>query len=194
MPCSHVMVTVSPALRLPHPYAACTGAHWRRSAQEHRWYCMLPPPPPYGLACGLRVCAGQLRPYSRPCSERRGRVQEVVASGRSKRTTGTTDMNEHSSRSHELVTLRITYSDGVRDVVSRLNLLDLAGSERVGRSGAAGNVLKEAQSINKSLSALGDVIAALQSGLPHIPYRNSKLTQVLQDSLQGGSKVRRAPV
>lgn len=116
-------------------------------------------------------------------------VQAVVATGRSKRATAATDMNEQSSRSHELVTLRITHSDGVREIVSRLNLLDLAGSERVGRSGAAGSVLKEAQSINKSLSALGDVIAALQAGLPHIPYRNSKLTQVLQDSLQGGSKV-----
>eukprot|EP00892_Ulva_mutabilis_P007644 jgi/Ulvmu1/5251/UM022_0044.1 len=147
----------------------------------------------------LEVCnlaAGQLARWQERVSglvwtpvDTVGEALGVVASGRSKRATSATDMNEQSSRSHELVTLRITYSDGVRDVVSRLNLLDLAGSERVGRSGAAGNTLKEAQSINKSLSALGDVIAALRSGLPHIPYRNSKLTQVLQDSLQGGSKV-----
>ena len=70
----------------------------------------------------------------------------------------------------------------------KLNLVDLAGSERVGRTGSTGDRLKEAQSTNKSLSALGDVIQSLAQKTAHIPYRNSKLTQLLQDSLGGDSK------
>lgn len=66
--------------------------------------------------------------------------------------------------------------------------MDLAGSERVKKSGSAGNQLKEAQSINKSLSALGDVISALSSGGQHIPYRNHKLTMLMSDSLGGNAK------
>lgn len=66
--------------------------------------------------------------------------------------------------------------------------MDLAGSERVGKSGAEGSRLREAQHINKSLSALGDVIAALRSRQGHVPFRNSKLTYLLQDSLSGDSK------
>lgn len=66
--------------------------------------------------------------------------------------------------------------------------MDLAGSERVGRSGAEGSRLREAQHINKSLSALGDVIYALRSRQGHVPFRNSKLTYLLQDSLSGDSK------
>lgn len=70
----------------------------------------------------------------------------------------------------------------------KLNLVDLAGSERVGKSGAEGPRLREAQNINKSLLALGDVICALRSKQPYIPFRNSKLTYLLQDSLSGDSK------
>lgn len=70
----------------------------------------------------------------------------------------------------------------------KLNLVDLAGSERVGKSGAEGSRLREAQHINRSLSALGDVIAALRSRQGHVPFRNSKLTYLLQDSLSGDSK------
>ena len=70
----------------------------------------------------------------------------------------------------------------------KLNLVDLAGSERVGRSGAEGSRLREAQYINRSLSALGDVIYALRSRQGHVPFRNSKLTYLLQDSLSGDSK------
>lgn len=68
-------------------------------------------------------------------------------------------------------------------LIGNLHLVDLAGSERVDRSEVVGDRLKEAQHINKSLSALGDVIYALSQKSPHVPYRNSKLTQVLQSSL-----------
>lgn len=70
----------------------------------------------------------------------------------------------------------------------KLNLVDLAGSERVWKSGAEGERLKEAQNINRSLLALGDVIQALRARQTHIPFRNSRLTYLLQDSLGKGSK------
>ena len=70
----------------------------------------------------------------------------------------------------------------------QLSFVDLAGSERVKKSGSAGKQLKEAQSINKSLSALADVIGALSSDGQHIPYRNHKLTMLMSDSLGGNAK------
>ncbi|NXD30096.1 KIFC3 protein, partial [Spelaeornis formosus] len=117
-------------------------------------------------------------------------INKVFEFGHIKRVTECTNLNEHSSRSHALliVTIRgLDRSTGLR-TTGKLNLVDLAGSERVGRSGAEGSRLREAQHINKSLSALGDVIYALRSRQGHVPFRNSKLTYLLQDSLSGDSK------
>ncbi|XP_074141973.1 kinesin-like protein KIFC3 isoform X6 [Sminthopsis crassicaudata] len=117
-------------------------------------------------------------------------INRVFEFGHTNRTTEYTNLNEHSSRSHALliITVRGTdYSTGLR-TTGKLNLVDLAGSERVGKSGAEGSRLREAQYINKSLSALGDVISALRSRQGHVPFRNSKLTYLLQDSLSGDSK------
>eukprot|EP00741_Cyanophora_paradoxa_P005759 tig00000113_g5581.t1 len=117
-------------------------------------------------------------------------VEEVMRAGAENRTVHATAMNEHSSRSHCVLQVQVESTNlttGLR-ALSKLNLIDLAGSERVSRSEATGDRLKEAQNINKSLSALGDVIAALYQKSAHVPYRNSKLTYLLQDSLGGESK------
>uniref|UniRef100_A0A0D9WIT2 Kinesin motor domain-containing protein n=1 Tax=Leersia perrieri TaxID=77586 RepID=A0A0D9WIT2_9ORYZ len=106
------------------------------------------------------------------------------------RAVGSTALNERSSRSHSILTVHVRGLDVKNKSTSRgcLHLIDLAGSERVERSEATGDRLKEAQHINKSLSALGDVIFALAQKNAHVPYRNSKLTQVLQSSLGGQAK------
>ncbi|KAK9804341.1 hypothetical protein WJX72_008150 [[Myrmecia] bisecta] len=115
-------------------------------------------------------------------------VSAALAEGSKNRSTASTAMNALSSRSHALLSVWLA-APTPEAAASVLHLIDLAGSERVRKSEVAGRQLKEAQSINKSLSALGDVISALQRKGPHIPFRNSKLTQVLQDSLCGSSKV-----
>uniref|UniRef100_A0A8C0S2Z4 Kinesin-like protein n=1 Tax=Canis lupus familiaris TaxID=9615 RepID=A0A8C0S2Z4_CANLF len=130
------------------------------------------------------------RSHSKPCAPVLPARCQVFEFGHTNRTTEFTNLNEHSSRSHALliVTVRgVDCSTGLR-TTGKLNLVDLAGSERVGKSGAEGSRLREAQHINKSLSALGDVIAALRSRQGHVPFRNSKLTYLLQDSLSGDSK------
>ncbi|XP_026176871.1 putative LOC110439812 homolog [Mastacembelus armatus] len=101
-----------------------------------------------------------------------------------------TKMNVESSRSHLIVGIMVENRNLTNGSVStgKLSLVDLAGSERAAKTGAKDHQLKEANSINKSLSALGDVISALSAELPHVPYRNSKLTQVMQDSLGGNAK------
>ena len=100
-------------------------------------------------------------------------------------------MNERSSRSHSVLTVIV---DGYNSVTERyshgcLHLIDLAGSERVNKSEVVGARLEEAKFINKSLSAIGDVMSALANKSTHIPFRNSKLTQLLADSLSGKAKV-----
>ena len=106
------------------------------------------------------------------------------------RAVGATNQNLRSSRSHAIMQLELIYNsiDGlVRK--SRLSLVDLAGSERIAKTGAEGQRLKEAQKINQSLTTLGMVIMALTTeGIKHVPFRNSKLTLILKDSLGGSSK------
>lgn len=114
--------------------------------------------------------------------------------GNNSRTTGETLMNKDSSRSHSIFSIYIEVSQkdekgNERFIAGKLNLVDLAGSERQSKTGATGDRLKEANKINLSLSALGNVISALVDGKSsHVPYRDSKLTRLLQDSLGGNTK------
>ncbi|DBA69276.1 hypothetical protein WJX79_007614 [Trebouxia sp. C0005] len=122
-------------------------------------------------------------------------ITSVLEVGKKNRSVGATMMNQDSSRSHSIFTItveKLQQGDGkgsghVR--VGKLNLVDLAGSERQSKTGATGDRLKEATKINLSLSALGNVISALvDSKSGHTPYRDSKLTRLLQDSLGGNTK------
>ncbi|XP_018500821.2 kinesin-like protein KIN-14P [Pyrus x bretschneideri] len=117
-------------------------------------------------------------------------VIRLMGIGFKNRAVGATALNERSSRSHSVVTVHVRGKDLKTGsaLIGNLHLVDLAGSERVDRSEVTGDRLKEAQHINKSLSSLGDVIFALAQKSPHVPYRNSKLTQVLQSSLGGQAK------
>ncbi|GMH40298.1 hypothetical protein BSKO_08202 [Bryopsis sp. KO-2023] len=139
-------------------------------------------------------------------------VYGLMARGAKLRATGTTKLNEISSRSHAILIIIVEKSTGLfssqeqdmpdvpwsgmsqeqprRVKVGKLNLVDLAGSERVHVTGATGRRLEESKKINQSLSALGNVIAALTDQRPrsHIPYRNSKLTRILEDSIGGNCK------
>ncbi|QHO58112.1 uncharacterized protein DS421_3g87950 [Arachis hypogaea] len=117
-------------------------------------------------------------------------VLELMNIGMTNRATSATALNERSSRSHSVLSIHVRGTDLKTNTLFRgcLHLVDLAGSERVDRSEATGDRLKEAQHINKSLSALGDVIFALAQKSSHVPYRNSKLTQLLQSSLGGQAK------
>ena len=114
----------------------------------------------------------------------------LVAAASKARSTAATAMNDASSRSHSVFMLRVTGRNEAAGVALKgaLNLVDLAGSERLSRSMATGERAKEAASINKSLSALGDVFAALAAKQAHIPYRNSKLTRLLAPCLGGTGK------
>lgn len=121
-------------------------------------------------------------------------IEHVMRIGNQSRSVGFTNMNERSSRSHAIFLITVECSelgpDGEDHIrVGKLNMVDLAGSERQSKSGAKGKRLKEATKINLSLSALGNVISALVDGKStHVPYRDSKLTRLLQDSLGGNAK------
>ena len=112
----------------------------------------------------------------------------VLAEGAASRATGATKMNSTSSRSHAIFTLalEISLASG-RRFTPKLNFVDLAGSERAKRTGASGERFAEGIQINKGLLALGNVISALCERKDHVPYRDSKLTRLLQDSLGGNS-------
>lgn len=114
----------------------------------------------------------------------------ILQAGSNARAVGSNNVNEHSSRSHCMLCISVKAKNLINgeSTKSKLWLVDLAGSERLAKTDVQGVRLKEAQNINRSLSALGDVISALASKSNHIPYRNSKLTHLLQDSLGGDSK------
>ena len=110
--------------------------------------------------------------------------------GESSRHTSSTKMNDTSSRSHLIFSIfvDVTNRETNQRTVGKLSLVDLAGSERVSKTDSSAERLKEGRAINKSLAALGDVIAALSGGESHIPYRNNKLTMLMSDSLGGTVK------
>jgi len=115
-------------------------------------------------------------------------LQEMLRLGQAQRATSSTGVNGRSSRSHLVMTLLLSTCDaatGTYQRTGKLSLVDLAGSERIKRSEAVGERLREAQHINRSLSALADVLWAKERRVGHVPYRNSKLTQLLQDALGG---------
>ena len=118
-------------------------------------------------------------------------VYEVMRRGGAARATAATNMNQESSRSHSIFVVTITQKNVETGSAKsgQLFLVDLAGSEKVGKTGASGQTLEEAKKINKSLSALGMVINSLTDGKStHVPYRDSKLTRILQESLGGNSR------
>ena len=121
-------------------------------------------------------------------------IEGYMEHGTNNRKTGETAMNKDSSRSHSIFTIYVETAEvnaaGEQSIkAGKLNLVDLAGSERQSKTHAHGERLKEATKINLSLSALGNVISALVEGnTKHIPYRDSKLTRLLQDSLGGNTK------
>ncbi|KAJ9618255.1 kinesin-like nuclear fusion protein [Taxawa tesnikishii (nom. ined.)] len=120
------------------------------------------------------------------------KVNSILEDANRNRRVAATKANSRSSRSHSVFILKLTGENHITGERSEgtLNLVDLAGSERLSHSGVTGDRLKETQNINKSLSCLGDVISALGQGKEggHVPYRNSKLTYLLQYSLGGNSK------
>ena len=128
--------------------------------------------------------------FAKPCTTA-PEVLEALQYGLGRRHVAATKANETSSRSHTLTTISLTQTNHMRGetvTTSRLMLVDLAGSEKVGKTGAEGDRLKEAQMINLSLTLLGNVIYKLTDGKSkYIPYRDSKLTRLLQDSFGGNA-------
>ncbi|KAJ3603245.1 hypothetical protein NHX12_030987, partial [Muraenolepis orangiensis] len=134
-------------------------------------------------------------PYVKGCTERfvssPEEVMDIIDEGKANRHVAVTNMNEHSSRSHSifLINIKQEHVETEQKICGKLYLVDLAGSEKVSKTGAEGAVLDEAKNINRSLSALGNVISALAEGTKsHVPYRDSKMTRILQDSLGGNCR------
>jgi len=130
------------------------------------------------------------------CIREKEQVYEILQRGSNKRRTAATNMNEFSSRSHSVFSVTVHTKDTTQNnmeseelvKIGKLNLVDLAGSENIGRSGAVDKRAREAGNINTSLLTLGRCITALVDKAPHVPYRESKLTRLLQDSLGGTTK------
>ena len=140
-------------------------------------------------------CGVYVKDLSKITCKCQAEIEHVMKIGNLNRSVGATNMNEYSSRSHAIFLVTVERSKPSPDsgeshiCVGKLNLVDLAGSERQAKTGATGDRLKEATKINLSLSALGNVISALVEGKNnYIPYRDSKLTRLLQDSLGGNAK------
>lgn len=133
-------------------------------------------------------------PYVKGCTERfvcsPEEVMDTIDEGKSNRHVAVTNMNEHSSRSHSIFLINVKQENTQTEqkLSGKLYLVDLAGSEKVSKTGAEGAVLDEAKNINKSLSSLGNVISALAEGNTYVPYRDSKMTRILQDSLGGNCR------
>ncbi|XP_064410736.1 kinesin-1 heavy chain [Latimeria chalumnae] len=133
-------------------------------------------------------------PYVKGCTERfvcsPEEVMDTIDEGKSNRHVAVTNMNEHSSRSHSIFLINVKQENTQTEqkLSGKLYLVDLAGSEKVSKTGAEGAVLDEAKNINKSLSALGNVISALAECSTYVPYRDSKMTRVLQDTLGGNCR------
>lgn len=134
-------------------------------------------------------------PFVKGCTERfvssPEEILDVIDEGKSNRHVAVTNMNEHSSRSHSIFLINIKQEnvETEQKLSGKLYLVDLAGSEKVSKTGAEGAVLDEAKNINKSLSALGNVISSLAEGSKgYVPYRDSKMTRILQDSLGGNCR------
>jgi Kinesin motor domain len=119
------------------------------------------------------------------------KAQELIKKSCARRQTKYTESNEMSSRSHCIYTISFLYKHSLdstgEEIRGKIQFVDLAGSERINKSKVSGDTLKETMHINKSLSALQDVITALETKSEHIPYRNSILTRLLQPTL-GGSE------
>eukprot|EP00730_Choanoeca_flexa_P010422 TRINITY_DN1791_c0_g1_i1.p1 TRINITY_DN1791_c0_g1~~TRINITY_DN1791_c0_g1_i1.p1 ORF type:complete len:997 (+),score=255.90 TRINITY_DN1791_c0_g1_i1:64-3054(+) len=149
---------------------------------------------PNDSGCDIRLDPKTKRPFVAGLVKREvkteAEVLQALADGDTNRHVASTKMNSHSSRSHLLLQIYIEGHDSVSEEITRgkLTLVDLAGSERVAKTDATGQRLVEAAAINKSLTSLGQVFASLRTGNGHVPYRNCKLTHILEDSLGGDAK------
>ncbi|CAB9527007.1 Kinesin-like protein [Seminavis robusta] len=154
---------------------------------------LVPNAGPNGRECTLKITSNEVVGNIRVPADSEEQVMKVLALAQSRRCVKATNSNAESSRSHMVFTLHfnVAMKNGIKRS-GRLNICDLAGSERLGKSGAntvvKGDLMKETKAINSSLSVLSNVIEKLQAGSSSIPYRESKLTFLLQNSLGGNSK------
>jgi len=137
----------------------------------------------------LKILNGRIMNYKKIKILSFEQLQDLLNFGLSTRAVGSNSLNHHSSRSHLIMTLHIKGKSGSVQMKGKIQLVDLAGSERLRKTGIAGETLNETKYINLSLHTLGNVINARQQKLAHVPFRNSVLTQVLQDCLIGNAKV-----